>query len=92
MNTFNVWAAAVASTSSLVEATKQGWVLIGSITVPEWHHFNGTSMSYQRMIMRKAKAACRMTYVHGTTERCGEDYIFRPYRQNTILSVAYVEP
>jgi hypothetical protein len=88
MNKFNVWTAAA---DSLTEAS---WVQRANIEVPEWHHFkggNGTLLSYQRTIMRKAKGSAGLSGIRGTTDRDGDDYIFRPYGQRTILFVAYAE-
>ena len=74
------------------------WVKRSSITVPEWHHFAGNSgngtvepKSYQRTVMRNAKASVGLSNVRGVTESCGDGYTFKPYGQCTILFVNYAE-
>ena len=64
------------------------WVRRARICVPEW---NGDgqreSAGYQRMVMRRAKAAMGLTGVRGTRAFYGDVLDFRPYRSCTVMFV-----
>lgn len=75
------------------------WVRRATITMPELTHYgyDGSSgyakanRTYQRELMRRAKAAVGLTGVQGRTYDHGDIYVFRPYRSNTVMFVTWLD-
>jgi len=75
------------------------WVRRTFITMPELTHYGydggygyaKANKTYERELMRKAKAAMGLTGVRGTVERWGEIIAFRPYKSASIMFIDYVE-
>lgn len=73
------------------------WVRRASVTMPELTHYGydgGTNYAranrtYQRELMRKAKAAMGLTGVRGVTHYHGDLIEFRPYGLLTVMFVTY---
>ena len=76
------------------------WVRRAIITVPEMTHYGydgGTNYckadaTFQRELMKRAKAAVGLTGRRGRVEPHWDGVEFRPYRENTVLFVNYVNP
>lgn len=72
-----------------------GWVRRADITMPELTHYGydgGTNYSkaawsYERELMRRAKAAVGLTGARGRVSRYGDVIEFRPYRSNTVMFI-----
>lgn len=73
------------------------WVRRATIGMPELTHYGydgGTNYckanrTYQRELMKRAKASMGLTGVRGTTYHHGDMSEFRPYRSCTVLFVTY---
>lgn len=73
------------------------WVQRDTITMPELTHYGydgGTNYSkanrtYQRELMKRAKASMGLTGARGVTYHHGDMSEFRPYRSCTVLFVTY---
>ena len=73
------------------------WLERVNVTMPELTHYGYTgsydgsfskaSKSYNRELMRKAKAAVGLTGVRGVTTHIGDMVEFRPYGSCTILFI-----
>ncbi len=94
MHTFNI-----EYTDTFCGEANYSWLNRQTVTMPELTHYGydgGTNYSkankvFERELMRKAKAAVGLTGVRGTTERHGDEMVFRPFRENTILFITYNE-
>lgn len=75
------------------------WVRRHVVTMPELTHYGydgGTNYAkanrtYQRELMKRAKAAVGLTGVRGVTSHHGDTSEFRPHRSPTVLFVTYSE-
>jgi hypothetical protein len=73
------------------------WVQRGKVKMPELTHYGydgGTNYvkanrTFQRELMKKAKAAVGLTGVKGRTDWNGDSGEFRPYRMCVVLFVNY---
>jgi len=71
------------------------WVRRHTVTMPELTHYGydgGTNYAkanktYQRELMRRAKALVGLTGVRGVSDSYGETIAFRPYGSCTVLFV-----
>jgi hypothetical protein len=96
MNTFNV-----EYTDTFGGEANYCWVRRATVTMPELTHYGytgGTDGSYgkanrtfQRELMRKAKAAMGLTGKRGVTSDIGGDTEFRPYGICTVMFVSHAE-
>lgn len=75
------------------------WVKRASVAMPELAHYGydgGTNYAkanrtYQRELMRKAKAAVGLTGVRGVTSQLSEGYEFRPYGMCQVMFVTWAD-
>ncbi len=76
------------------------WVKRCTVTMPELTHYGydgGTNYtkankSYQRALIRRAKALCGLTGVRGVTNWFGTgDVEFRPYGMATVMFITYAD-
>lgn len=72
------------------------WVRRARVASPPWDSFsdwdgNGRRepKAFQRVLMRRAKAAVGMTGVRGRTEPYGDGYEFRPYGMCQVMFVTW---
>lgn len=73
------------------------WVRRATITMPELTHydydgskgFTKANRTYERELMKKAKAAMGLTGRRGTKDEFGCTIEFRPYRSNTVMFITY---
>jgi len=84
-------------TDTFGEEANYGWVKRETVTMPELTHYGydgGTNYArvnrtFQRELMKRAKAAVGLTGVRGRTYHHGDMSEFRPYRMCTVLFVTY---
>lgn len=74
------------------------WVGRTTVHMPEMTHYGYDGSNYgkirktfDRELMRKAKAAVGLTGVKGTTHNQGDTIEFRPYRCCTVLFVTFAD-
>lgn len=73
------------------------WVKRASVSMPELTHYGydgatnyvRANRTYQRELMRKAKAAIGLTGARGTVQNYGDMIEFRPYRSCTVMFITY---
>lgn len=73
------------------------WRKVARVTMPDITHYGytgSTDGSYAKMLkawdrelMRKAKAAVRLTGIRGKKERQGDLVEFRPYKANIVMFI-----
>lgn len=75
------------------------WCRRASVTMPELTHYGydggsgytKANQSYQRELMRQAKARMGLTGVAGKTTHHGDTSEFRPWGSAAVLIITYVE-
>jgi len=75
------------------------WVRRATITMPELTHYGydgatnyaKANRTYQRELMKRAKAAVGYTGARGVTTSFGDWYEFRPYRDCMVLLVQWID-
>lgn len=73
------------------------WVKRASVSMPELTHYGydgatnyvRANRTYQRELMRKAKAAIGLTGARGTVQNYGDMIEFCPYRSCTVMFITY---
>lgn len=73
------------------------WVKRATVTMPDLTHYgydgstnySRANRTFQRELMRKAKAAVGLTGVRGRTSSHGDDSEFRPHRACMVMFVNY---
>lgn len=89
----------VEHTDTFAGEANYSWVYRYTVSMPEMTHYgyDGTHSfvkarrTFDRELMRKAKAAAGLTGVRGRTERLGDGLEFRPYRACQVLFINYRE-
>lgn len=69
--------------------TNYSWVRRAVIPAPSQA---ATSRSWQRTLVRRAKAAVGLTGVRGALNNYGDGWEFRPYGSATVMFIWYKEP
>lgn len=73
------------------------WVKRASVTMPELTHYgydglygySKANKTYERELMKLAKAKMGLTGVRGATYRHGDMIEFRPYRSCTVMFITF---
>jgi len=94
MNRYNV-----EYTDTFAGEANYSWVRRAVVDMPEMTHYGydgGTNYgkvrrTYQRELMRKAKAEMGLTGVRGVTYHHGDMSEFRPYRSCTVMFVTWAD-
>ena len=84
-------------TDTFAGEANYSWVHRATVEMPELTHYGydgstnycKANRSFQRELMRKAKAAIGLTGVRGQTSNYGDMIDFRPYRSCTVMFVSY---
>lgn len=90
---------AVELTDTFGGEANYSWVKRASVAMPELTHYGydgGTNYAkanrtYQRELMRKAKAAVGLTGVRGRTFHHGDSSEFRPYGRCEVLFIQWAD-
>ena len=88
---------AIEYTDTFNGESNYSWVKRATITMPELTHYGydgatnyvKANRTFQRELMKRAKAAMGLTGYQGKTDWHGDQGEFRPYGSCTVLFIAY---
>lgn len=86
-------------TDTFAGEANYSWVRRASVSMPELTHYGydgatnyaKANRSFERELVRKAKAAVGLTGIRGRTEHHGDSAVFHPYGLLQVLFITWTE-